>query len=663
MKYKFALLFIIAFIATLSGQPIAEKQVIQLNTIADETNTQLKLTWPLQASGTSLSIYRRDTLGAGAWGSPIATLMLSDSTYTDQLVEIGKGYEYKIESAIAYGYIYSGIKLKANHQNSGCVLVIDSSYSDALSFELDQLENDLKNDGWNPARVLVGRNEPAPNVRNKIMTKRAEMDNLVDAVILIGHVPVPYSGDFSKYSSTPPPDGHVEGSGNHTGAWPTDGYYGDVDGSWTDAVANRTTGNQTRHHNVPFDGKFDQSKFPSELELQVGRIDLYDMGSFSASDTQLLKNYFKRNHLWRTGQSKTIERALVDNNFTGLNLASTGYHNFSSFFPFDSISKTDYFTGMKNAPYMWSYGCGAGSYTSCNGVGNTGNFAADSLQSIFTILAGSFFGDWDVKNNLLRAPLANSALVSFWGGIPKWYIHSMAMGKHIGEGTRASQNNTSNYFNGNFNGSYNGVYIALMGDPTLTMRPFAGASNLTAASAENKVSLNWNHTNSSNKWYYVYRIGDFRTYTLLTPTPISDNSFVDSTNRKSGNVEYVVRATRIDTTASGTFANLSVGVSVEVDHVFDKYVGLQEAIESQFVELFPNPGKGSFQLNYNSNTSSNATLRIVDLGGRIIRSVQLPSQTGQNSKQLEFDLQPGVYSIELMNGVKRIGQSKYVVTY
>jgi hypothetical protein len=42
--------------------------------------------------------------------------------------------------------------------------------------------------------------------------------------VLIGNVPVPYSGDLN-------PDGHSD----HDGAWPTDTYYAEMNGTWTDA--------------------------------------------------------------------------------------------------------------------------------------------------------------------------------------------------------------------------------------------------------------------------------------------------------------------------------------------------------------------------------------------------------------------------------------------
>ena len=88
----------------------------------------------------------------------------------------------------------------------------------------------------------------------------------------MGNIPVPYSGDIA-------PDEHP----NHTGAWPADVYYGDMDGTWTDQSANyqqtvnSDPADRARLSNTPGDGKFDQTTPPSAVELQVGRVDLAGM--------------------------------------------------------------------------------------------------------------------------------------------------------------------------------------------------------------------------------------------------------------------------------------------------------------------------------------------------------------------------------------------------
>ena len=75
-------------------------------------------------------------------------------------------------------------------------------------------------------------------------------ENKNHSLFLLGHVPVPYSGNIN-------PDGHPD----HQGAWPADGYYADMDGTWTDISVNNTVATGTRNDNVPGDGKFDQSIF------------------------------------------------------------------------------------------------------------------------------------------------------------------------------------------------------------------------------------------------------------------------------------------------------------------------------------------------------------------------------------------------------------------
>jgi len=91
--------------------------------------------------------------------------------------------------------------------------------------------------------------------------------------ILIGHVTVPYSGYAAE-------DGH----GDHRGAWPADLYYGDMDGTWTDATNYADTAQPLK--NVINDGKWDSNDFPvngqgvEELEVAIGRIDFAEMPAF-----------------------------------------------------------------------------------------------------------------------------------------------------------------------------------------------------------------------------------------------------------------------------------------------------------------------------------------------------------------------------------------------
>ncbi len=646
--------FLLAFVAVITNlnAQISKGQVLMLNVTTQSDG--ITLTWPSATFTGSYLVFRRDNLDVLSWGNPIATLASTATTYKDIAVTPGKSYEYWVvqsngTNAIAFGYIYAGNNLKEVPYKGGIVLLIDSNYRLPLAFEINRLSADLTSEGWNVSRLYVGRKQATTTVKTLLLQHISNRQQVTNTVLIIGHVPVPYSGGFTgDQTNWPPPDGHVEGSGNHTGAWPADGYYGDLDGSWTDALITMTTSFETRHQNTPGDGKFDPTKFPSSIELEVGRIDLYDMPVFGVSDTALVKRYLNRNHLWRTGQTKSIERALVDDNFGGLNLASTGFHNFSAFFPKDSIYENrDYMTELKSNPYLWSFGCGGGSYTSCGGVGFTSDFAADSLQHIFTSISGSFFGDWDITNSFLRAPLGRSALASFWGGIPKWYVHTMGLGKHIGYGTRVTMNNHHTpypngttgrmYFDGGFNYSDSSIHIALMGDPTLCNRHLPSVKGLIATSANNRVDLKWNKSSGIFDGYAVYRLDTATNiYTKVSRYLVTDTIYSDSFNYFNGKYRYVVRTIKKETTASGSYFNLGGGSFADVNHT-----SAISKISRPALHVYPNPTRGIIYF----SESGMHDFEIYDVMGR---KMDITLQ-GANEQVNISSLPDGNYILRCMN--------------
>jgi hypothetical protein len=660
--------FLLSFFLLLSGfalqvqAQVAKTQVVRAGARANTDGT-ITLYWPQENYTGTWQIYRRNTQQSDDWGNVVATVPGNQASWTDISVNPGgEAPEYliaKINTANqseALGYVYAGNNIPEVLHMGGLILLVDSSYLTALRSEIDRLVNQLRSEGWMVSRLAAGRKESPAAVKARIKAEYNRRGGNVSTLYVLGHVPVPYSGDYSG-QNIPPPDGHSEGAGNHTGAWPADCYYGDLDGEWFDSEVTRTTGSGARLHNIPGDGKFDQTKIPGDVELEIGRVDLFDMPAFSRNDTLLVKKYLNRSHLWRTGKLSTVERALIDNNFGSLNLASTGYHNFATMFPPDSIwDNRDYFTEQKAKPYLWSYGCGAGSYTSCSGVGNTNNFAADSLQNIFTILAGSYFGDWDVSNNLLRAPLANSALACFWGGIPKWYVHHMALGKHIGYGARLSMNNNTFYFNGQFNFSHKGIHIALMGDPTLRQRHVAPPSNLIAASTNNRVLLTWTAADGDIDGYAVYRYDSARNsyFRVNKGYLIQGTSFYDSSNYLQGRNLYTVRALRLETTNSGTWWNASGGPIAAVNHTNS----LTPAFAPANFSVFPNPTLGQLQLQLDEAVQQ-AHVRIFDMNGRQVLERTFSASTSTMELQLGH-LTDGVYTVQLEGRGKAPAARRFV---
>lgn len=592
-------LYLLIILASVANAQVSKTQVLMVN--ATVQSDGITLNWPAQSFSGSFYIFRKSTVDYKAWGNAISTLNSAATSYKDVSATPGKSYEYWIvqvdangTTLIAQSYLYVGNAMKEVIYKGGIVLVVDSNYIAPLASEINRLAADLTAEGWVVSKIYAGRKETPVTVKARlkqhISTRKA-----VSTVLIIGHVPVPYSGGFTGDGSNwPPPDGHVEGSGDHTGAWPADGYYGDMDYTWTDQTITLVSGADTRNHNVPGDGKFDPTKFPSTIELEVGRIDLYNMPVFGVSDTILMRNYLNRNHLWRTGQTHSIERGLVDDNFTGFNLASSGWHCFSAFFPKDSVKdNVDYVAELKSRSYLWSCGSGPGSYTSCGGVASTSNFATDSLRHTFTMLTGSFFGDWDVSNSLLRAPLGRSALASFWGGIPKWYVHTMGLGKHIGYGTRVTMNNRLLYFNGAFNSSDSSVHIALMGDPTLCNRHLPPVKNVTAASSKNLVKVKWSKSiGGPFDGYVVYRVDTTTgTYIRVSKYLVTDTSYNDSNNFFTGHYRYEVRTIKKEITASGSYYNVGGGAYADLYHVN----GISKVTSPSF-KVYPNPTTGIINL-------------------------------------------------------------------
>lgn len=534
-----------------------------LEATIQEFPPHIQLTWVKDTVNLGYTIYRkfRDDQ---VWSDTLVNLNPASTTWTDTAISIGTAYEYYVLKSMpkfpenegpvpGTGYIYAGLKVPATHFRGGCLVVIDSSIVKAIQPEVDRLLVDLESEGWNPSAILIDRNDPVTKVKAAIKTWAANGTADPQAVLLLGHVPVPYSGDIA-------PDGHIP---DHKGAWPADGYYGNLDGLWTDSIININNPVGQRNDNYPGDGKFDNRFFPTNVQLQVGRVDLWGMTKFPESEEDLLRRYLDKDHAWRTGQLQVIERGLIDNNFSqsAEGICQAGWKNFAPLFGINNVHDVPYRSSLQNASYLWSFGAGGGGPESASDISNTTNYATDSLQTQFTFLFGSYFGDWDAPNNFLRAPLASrSGLTCTWGTRPNWQVHHMALGEPIGFSTRVTMNNVLLYKGGS---SSKFVHIALMGDPTLRMHILPPAINLTMLQDGKQVHLNWDDPAGAIGYHIYKKSASDQPYTLLNVDPISDPFYVD-TCVQEGWVRYMVRSVELRTSGSGSYYNLSNGISGEI---------------------------------------------------------------------------------------------------
>jgi hypothetical protein len=592
-------------------------------------SAQITLTWPLDPNAAGYRVYRKSKNDA-TWGTPVATPGATAIAFVETTVN-GAAQEYRIEKDVviphptgtpeaytAYGYIYAGVEVPPTLQRGKVILIVDSNLTTALWQELARLKQDLVGDGWLVLRHDVAQTATILSIKGLIQADYLADPTQVRAVLLFGHIPVPYAGNLV-------PDGHVP---DHRGAWPADVFYGDIDNVatgcqandiWTDCIVN-TDNNEPlppdlRNRNIPGDGRFDPSpldyeRIPSDVELEIGRVDLYFLNAFAATETELLRNYLNKDHAFRHKtmtilQDPDIQRGFVANTFDtavrGYDFAASGWRNFAPFFGPDHITVAnsslypnyrwdqiveDVYPGSHfgNQAHLWAYGSGFGTNSSADHIFSTRRFADyPRVKAVFTMLYGSYFGDWDQFNDFLRAPLGSDyILTSSWSGRPHWFFHHMALGETIGYSTRLTQNNQGLYYAGENSSLYAGnVHIALMGDPTLRMHVSAPPSNVLAEvipiSSTFQVRLTWNASPDANLGYIVERIDDvdpvecssagffpLHSGYITTTTFLDEHPFL--VNPWPGPSMYRVQAVQLVTSGSGSYHNTSQGIFVTVGH-------------------------------------------------------------------------------------------------
>ena len=540
-------------------------------TVSTETPF-ITLTWNQRQQGkiTAQRVHRRLKEEAG-W-TLLANLATNATSFADHTASPGVAYEYWMERSFtglypspAMGYLSAGVDLPEVEARGTLLLVVEQGLLEPLAVEIALLRQDLVGDGWIVQTLPAARAAAAADVKDLIRAAHAADPANVKMVYLLGHVPVPYSGLMA-------PDGH----GDHVGAWPADGYYGDVDGVWTDSSVYSMAAADPRNRNVPGDGKFDQNNFPSPIELMVGRVDFHGMTrapSPATTELALLRRYLRKAHDFRHKQGAYADiarRSLVRDGFGyfgGEIFAVSGWA-----WAFTGVGRTvdrgpwfspDY-AGGKN--YLVAYGNGSGGVEYAESVGNTSDFGRRTSLAVFTSLFGSWFGDWDTENSFLRAPLAGNAtgdslgLTCFWGGRPNRVMHPLGMGEPVGYAMRLSQNSSLPGGGGYTPNMSAGVHSALMGDPALRMHVVAPPRNLAATSTNGVVSLTWDDGETEILGCHVYRADTPEgPFTRLTSDPVESGEFHDADATGGTSPCYSVRTLKVETSPGGTYRNLSVG--------------------------------------------------------------------------------------------------------
>ncbi len=653
MKKFLLIASICALPFTMIAQDAARNWTVQLTAVASADPAEITLNMAPNASvgATTYRIFRK-LKGTDGWGVAIASIPSASLSYTDETVEIGVSYEYQVQltggvTLYGWGYINSGIELELNPNKGDLLLVVDESFETSLSSEIALLEQDLYADGWMVTTLYVDPAASASDVKNEILTQNDVLPNL-QGLYLLGHVPVPYSGDLY-------PDAHTD----HKGAWPADVYYADLDGNWTDVSVNNTDAGSVRNHNIPGDGKFDQSRVPSAVELQVSRVDFHDLTVFAEDEEELLRDYLNKAHEFKTAEYVPAERGLIDQGgFTGMpeGFAQNGFRNFVDFFGTEEVYELDYWSTLNGNDYLWSYGCGAGGYNSVADLNAGGsltstNIAAGFGESTFTMLFGSYFGDWDVQNNVMRTVVANGrTLACSWAGRPNWHYHTMATGENIGYAVRQSQALDSDYGSLDLgDGTFvtgEGVHVAQIGDPSLRMYYIIPPSEVLVENDVTLANLTWTASaDGTIDGYNIYRRTENGLWSKLNTEIVTSTSFVDESITEPETYIYLVKAVKLKTNASGTFYNESLGSIGTTSFYAD--VNAFQPIE---FAIYPNPSNGIFRVKGNTKID---LITVTGIDGQVIYSGSPTSIASDiNLDQVES----GVYFVTITSNGQQLTQ-------
>lgn len=645
MKLKFYMLAAIGLFSGLqkTTAQTAADYAIQLEAKVQTAPPKINLSWRKIPGATNYTLQRK-TKAALVWTTLAATV---DTFHSDATIVGDSAFEYRVFNSVgtttAAGFIYAGINAPAIHNKGTLILVVDTLFRDSCATEVKNLMKDLSADGWSIVRFNVNRTTPDSIIKKTIKQYYTSIPD-VKSVLLLGHVAVPYSGNLN-------PDAHPD----HLGAWPADVYYGDMDYDWTDLTVNSTVASRPQNKNIPGDGKWDQTGIPTVSELQIGRIDFANMPLFAKSEVTMMRNYLYKAHLYKMDSMYVSRTGLVDDNFgafSGEAFAANAWRNFPQMIGRNNIKAADFITTLNDSAYQWAYGCGGGSYTSCGGVGTTTDFTTKRQKGIFTVLFGSYFGDWDSQNNFLRAPLCCSepALTSCWAGRPNWFFHHMALGENIGYSSLITQNNGFNTYTpyGYMN---TGVHIALMGDLSLRTDYIKPAKNLTITPAIKKgATIAWTASPDIDViGYYVYRADSlYGKYAKLSGL-IPGTSFNDTIG-KDGLHYYMVRPSKLQSTPSGTYYNLGLGITDSATVSFPIPISIAN-VSSPSVELicFPNPANDVLNIYCNvNNYNDELTISLVDISGKTIRrSNHRVSQNELTVSENIGNLASGTYFVQL----------------
>ena len=543
-----------------------------INAIGFQSPTRVSLDWPLIESQTQ-QVKRRET-GQASWSE--LGFVVSTNRFVDRspALKSGRAYEYLIGQK-RLGAI---LGLRPAIENRGRVmLVIARDVAEKIEESLAQFTSDLVGDGWMVESIRVPEHDMRrrSRYRSRVMGVKSAIKDFYlrkpekrNVVILVGNVPIPYSGFRAE-------DGHHKIGDDHRGAWPCDAFYGDMDGEWTDETVDHINRTNRSNTNRPRDGKFDQDYLPSSLEVAVSRIDFSNLPgiagkslpghpiSSSRIEEGLLRRYFEKNHRYRFARTTFSNRAVyqsylprrlwnnMDRNAFRSSAALFGGHDLA-------VSEADCF--LISEPVKWGFLAGYGGRQSLG----SGRYKTQQLnqpemgpKAAFLMLYSSWSGDWNLRDSFTKSMLVKPsnglAVMSSIHG--QWVLTSLAFGDPLASAYLDTAEES-------VRGRTVARSMSVLGDATLRMHVLAPVAPISGVVGESFVQLTWAGGDSAKDemGYFVYRSasqdGPYRR--ISGERPVAETSYVDRAPRADEGF-YMVRRVAVETTPAGKYLNLSQG--------------------------------------------------------------------------------------------------------
>ncbi len=517
---------------------------------------------------------RRRKLGDSEWTLKNGSLKGNRYTDSDPGFAAGQRYEYAVGSR----RVVVGLgRQPATERRGRVLLVVTKDLGRRIAGELGRFSLDLVGDGWEIEQAWVS--EHRSSIRSRYRRLVGEVKDRIRAfyqkapsddnvVLLIGNVPIPYSGAYAE-------DGHEGVRDDHRGGWPCDAFYGDMDGRWTDTSVDHTNRTHGSNTNRPGDGRFDQDFLPSALELAVSRIDFSNLPSITGAslpgkptrasriEAGLMQRYFEKNHAYRHGEWNVALRSVAQNYLPQklwANMDQNAFRNGAALFGTapNSVMEADCFQVQQ--PVSWAFFAGYGGSQSV-GSGryqtaflNRPDFGA---HAVFIMLYASWSADWNLRDSFTKSLLVSpmSGLVAMSSLHGQWQLGPMALGEPLsfcylqtanreraGKGVRRS--------------------MGVLGDATLRLHVAPPVSSVRGRVDGAGVELTWQYGEAltGDLGVYVYRAASvLGPYSRVSgAVPVAGTTFRD-TRPPAGEPFYLIRRAVETSSPAGRYVNLSQG--------------------------------------------------------------------------------------------------------